>query len=145
VTAQAGYSGTPLPRKLGVKPGDAVAILGGPDTVAAEIAGVPGLPPVRRKLAGRDPLDVIVVFVTRRADLSRQLAGLRARMAPAAGLWIAWPKRSSGVSTDMTDHVVREIALPTGLVDNKICAIDQTWTGLRLVIRRELRPGGRGQ
>jgi len=145
VTAQAGYSGTPLPRKLGVKPGDAVAILGGPDTVAAEIAGVPGLPPVRRELAGHDPLDVIVVFVTRRADLSRQLAGLRARMAPAAGLWVAWPKRSSGVSTDMTDHVVREIALPTGLVDNKICAIDQTWTGLRLVIRRELRPGGRGQ
>jgi hypothetical protein len=96
-------------------------------------------------MAGRDPLDVIVVFVTRRAGLGGQLARLRARMAPAAGLWVAYPKRSSGVSTDMTDHAVREIALPTGLVDNKICAIDQTWTGLRLVIRRELRPGGRGQ
>jgi len=106
---------------------------------------VPGLPPVRRALTGDDPLDVIVVFVTRRADLAGQLAGLRARMAPAAGLWVAWPKRSSGVSTDMTDHVVREIALPTGLVDNKVCAIDPTWTGVRLVIRRELRPGGRGQ
>ena len=145
MAGQAGYSGTPLPRKLGVKPGDAVAILGGPDAVAAEIAGVPGLPPVRRELAGRDPLDVIVVFVTRRADLAGQLARLRARMAPAAGLWVAYPKRASGVSTDMTDHAVREIALPTGLVDNKICAIDQTWTGLRLVIRRELRPGVRGQ
>jgi hypothetical protein len=145
VAGPAGYSGTPLPRKLGVKPGDAVAILGGPDAVAAEVAGVPGLPPVRRELAGQDPLDVIVVFVTRRADLAGQLASLRARMTPAAGLWVAWPKRSSGVSTDMTDHAVREIALPTGLVDNKICAIDQTWTGMRLVIRRELRPGGRGQ
>jgi hypothetical protein len=145
VATQAGYSGTPLPRKLGIKPGDAIAILGGPEAVAAEIAGVPGLPPVRRDLAGRDPLDVIVVFVTRRADLAGRLSGLRARMAPAAGLWVAWPKRSSGVSTDMTEHVVREIALPTGLVDNKVCAIDQTWSGLRLVIRRELRPGGRGQ
>ena len=145
VAAQAGYSGTPLPRKLGIKPGDEVVILGGPEAVAAEAARVPGLPPVRRDLAGRDPLDVIVVFVTRRADLAGQLAGLRARMAPAAGLWVAFPKRSSGVSTDMTDHVIREIALPTGLVDNKVCAIDQTWTGVRLVIRRELRPADRGQ
>jgi hypothetical protein len=145
VTPQAGYSGTPLPRKLGIKPGDAVAVLGGPDTVATEIAGVPGLPPVRRELAGSDPLDVIVVFVTWRADLAEQLAGLRARMAPAAGLWVAWPKRASGVTTDMTEHVVREIALPTGLVDNKVCAIDQTWSGLRLVIRRELRPASPGQ
>ncbi|HEY6279126.1 MAG TPA: hypothetical protein VIX86_22670 [Streptosporangiaceae bacterium] len=158
---QAGYSGTPLPRKLGVKPGDEVAVLGGPgraagvsgrpedmtamDRVAAEIAGLPGLAPVRRELSGSDPLDVIVVFVTQRADLAGQLAGLRARMAPAAGLWVAWPKRASGVATDMTEHVVREIALPTGLVDNKVCAIDQTWSGLRLVIRRELRPGGPGQ
>jgi Protein of unknown function (DUF3052) len=145
VAAQAGYSGTPLPRKLGIKPGDAVAILGGPELVAAEVAGVPGLPPVRRDLAGDDPVDVIVVFVTRRADLAGQLARLRARMTPAAGLWVAFPKRSSGVSTDMTDHVVREIALPAGLVDNKVCAIDQTWTGVRLVIRRELRPAGRSQ
>ncbi len=145
MAAQAGYSGTPLPRKLGIKPGDAVAVLGAPETVAAEIAAVPGLPPVRRELAGRDLLDIIVVFVTWRASLAGQLAGLRARMAPAAGLWVAWPKRASGVATDMTEHVVREIALPTGLVDNKVCAIDQTWSGLRLVIRRELRPGSPGQ
>ena len=135
----AGYSGTPLPRKLGIKPGHEVAVLGGPAGVAASLTGLPGVPPPRPDLSGSDPLDVIVFFVTRRADLEKRLAALRGRMAPAAGLWVAWPKRSSGVSTDMTDHVVREIALPTGLVDNKVCAIDAVWSGLRLVIRRELR------
>ena len=135
----AGYSGTPLPRKLGIKPGHEVAVLGGPAGVAASLTGLPGVPPPRPDLSGSDPLDVIVFFVTRRADLEKRLAALRGRMAPAAGLWVAWPKRAARVPTDMTDHVVREIALPTGLVDNKICAIDETWTGVRLVIRRELR------
>ena len=137
----AGYSGTPLPRKLGIKPGHEVAVLGGPDGVAASLAGLPGVD-VRRDLSASDPLDVIVCFVTWRADLKEQLDALRRRMAPAAGLWVAWPKRAARVPTDMTEHVVREIALPTGLVDNKVCAIDETWTGLRLVIRRELRPAG---
>jgi len=136
----AGYSGTPLPRKLGIKPGHAVAVLGGPASVAATLGGLPGVGPPQRDLSGSDPLDVIVFFVTRRAELEERLAGLRERMAPAAGLWIAWPKRASGVPTDMTEHAVREVALPTGLVDNKVCAIDETWSGLRLVIRRELRP-----
>jgi hypothetical protein len=140
MTPAAGYSGTPLPRKLGIKPGDAVAVLGGPASVAASLSGLPGTGPPQRDLSGRDPLDVIVFFVTERAELEERLAGLRERMAPAAGLWIAWPKRASGVPTDMTEHAVREVALPTGLVDNKVCAIDETWSGLRLVIRRELRP-----
>src|SRR5262249_59205959 len=99
-----------------------------------------GVPPPRRDLSGGDPLDVIVCFVTWRADLEEQLATLRGRMAPAAGLWVAWPKRASRMPTDMTEDVIREIALPTGLVDNKVCAIDEVWSGLRLVIRRELRP-----
>ncbi len=136
----AGYSGTPLPHKLGIKPEHAVAVLGGPASVAASLSGLPGVGPPQRDLSGSDPLDVIVFFVTRRAELEERLAGLRERMAPAAGLWIAWPKRASGVPTDMTEHAVREVALPTGLVDNKVCAIDETWSGLRLVIRRELRP-----
>ena len=136
---EAGYSGTPLPRKLGIKPRHQVAVLGGPDGAAASLAGLPGVH-VRRDLSASDPLDVIVCFVTWRADLVEQLDTLRRRMAPAAGLWVAWPKRAARVPTDMTEHVVREIALPTGLVDNKVCAIDETWTGLRLVIRRELRP-----
>jgi hypothetical protein len=139
VAPEAGYSGTPLPRKLGIKPGHEVAVLGGPASVAATLTGLPGVE-VRRDLSGRDPLDVIVCFVTWRADLEAQLGALRQRMAPAAGLWVAWPKRASRVPTDMTEHVVREIALPTGLVDNKVCSIDETWSGLRLVIRRELRP-----
>jgi hypothetical protein len=139
VTPEAGYSGTPLPRKLGIKPGHEVAVLGGPAGVAASLTGLPGVE-VRRDLSGGDPLDVIVFFVTWRAELEEQLSALRRRMAPAAGLWVAWPKRAARVPTDMTEHVVREIALPTGLVDNKVCAIDDTWTGMRLVIRRELRP-----
>ena len=135
----AGYSGTPLPRKLGIKPGHEVAVLGGPAGVAASLTGLPGVPPPRPDLSGSDPLDVIVFFVTRRADLEKRLAAPRGRMAPAAGLWVAWPKRASRVPTDMTEDVIREIALPTGLVDNKVCAIDAVWSGLRLVIRRELR------
>jgi hypothetical protein len=83
--------------------------------------------------------DVIVSFHTSRAELERRLPTLRAMMEPAAGLWIAWPKRASKVPTDMTEDVVREIALPTGLVDNKVCAIDETWSGLRLVIRLSAR------
>jgi Protein of unknown function (DUF3052) len=135
----AGHPGTPLPRKLGIRPGHEVAVLGGPADVAASLASLPGVEP-RRDLSGDDPLDVIVCFVTWRADLEDQLGALRRRMAPAGGLWVAWPKRAARVPTDMTEHVVREIALPTGLVDNKVCAIDGTWTGLRLVIRRERRP-----
>ncbi|MFL5422669.1 MAG: DUF3052 domain-containing protein, partial [Myxococcales bacterium] len=94
---------------------------------------------VQDGLAGKTALDVIVAFFVKRADLERQLSALRRRMAPACGLWIAWPKKASGVATDVTENVVREIALPTGLVDNKVCAIDETWSGLRLVIRLEHR------
>ena len=115
-------------------------MLGGPASVTAALTGLPGVAPPRRDLSGREPLDVIVCFVTWRADLEERLAALRGRMAPAAGLWVAWPKRASRVPTDMTEDVIREIALPTGLVDNKVCAIDEVWSGLRLVIRRELRP-----
>ena len=90
---------------------------------------------VQTTLAGKAPLDVVIVFVTKRAVFEAQLATIRPRMAPACGLWIAWPKKASKVATEVTEHVVREVALPTGLVDNKVCAIDETWSGLRLVIR----------
>jgi hypothetical protein len=84
-------------------------------------------------------VDVILTFHTSRAELEQRLPALRRMMEPAAGLWIAWPKRASKVDTDITEDVLREIALPTGLVDNKVCAVDETWSGLRLVIRREYR------
>ena len=135
----AGYSGTPLLKKLGIKEGHRVALLGAPAKFADVLGALPAGATVQTKLAGKQELDVIVQFVTARKELAGKLAALRERMAPAAGLWIAWPKKSSGVVTDVTEDVIRQIALPTGLVDNKVCAIDETWSGLRLVIRRELR------
>jgi hypothetical protein len=129
----AGYSGTPLDRKLGIKPGDRVALLGAPDGFEGGTLALPDGVAVTRRAGGK--ADVIVSFHTRRADLERRLPALRAMMEPAAGLWIAWPKKAAKMDTDMTEDVVREIALPTGLVDNKVCAIDTTWSGLRLVIR----------
>ncbi|HEX9064241.1 MAG TPA: hypothetical protein VF843_03985 [Streptosporangiaceae bacterium] len=136
----AGYSGTPLPRKLGIGEDDEVVIIGAPDGFADRLAAEVGDEArIRTHLGAAAKFDVIIAFVTWRDDLDSQLGRFRDKMAPACGLWIAFPKRASKVPTDMTDHVIREIALPTGLVDNKVCAIDQTWTGLRLVIRRELR------
>ena len=134
----AGYSGTPLAKKLGITEGKRVAY---PDAAPGfeELLGdLPVGVSVRSRLAG--PLDVIVFFTRRRADLERRLPALRRAMDPAAGLWIAWPKRASGVDTDMTEDVARELALANKLVDNKVCAIDETWSGLRLVIRLRDRP-----
>lgn len=130
---------TPLPRKLGIGDGDEVALIGAPGWFEDTIGRSPGVASLRTDLADEALYDVIVAFVTTRAEFEAQLPRLRARMAPACGLWIAWPKRAAKVRTDMTDNVVREVALPTGLVDNKVCAIDETWSGLRLVIRRENR------
>jgi hypothetical protein len=137
--ATAGYSGTSLPKKLGIKDGSRFAVLDPPKGFARTLGELPDRATLQEDLAGKAPLDVIVLFVTRRAELERRLASVRRRMAPAAGLWVAWPKKTSGVTTDMTEHVVRAVALPTGLVDNKVCAIDETWSGLRLVIRLENR------
>ena len=133
----AGYSGTPLPQKLGIKEAHKIAVLGAPRGFALGV--LPTGTRVQHSLAGKAMLDVVVAFVTRRADLVARIAACRPRMQPAAGLWIAWPKRASGMATDITEDTVREVALPTGLVDNKVCAIDETWSGLRLVIRKELR------
>ncbi len=130
----AGYSGTPLPTKLGIKAGSRLLVRDAPDAFLGD-----GLPqPVERVSEG--PADVIVAFFVERARLERDLPGLRAQMDPAAGLWIAWPKRASKVPTDLTEDVVRELALSHRLVDNKVCAIDEVWSGLRLVIRLADRP-----
>jgi hypothetical protein len=139
VPEQAVQAGTPLPRKLGIGEGDEVAVIGAPEWFEDTIRELPDVASLHTDLADDARYDVIVTFITERAEFEAELPRLRARMAPACGLWIAWPKRASRLPTDMTDHVIREVALPTGLVDNKICAIDETWTGLRLVIRRENR------
>jgi hypothetical protein len=133
----AGYSGTPLPKKLGIKEGHDVAFVSAPDGLRETLGELPDGVHVKSRATG--PLDVIVLFVTRRAELERRFDRLRAAMDPGAGFWVAWPKRSSGVKTDMTEDVAREVALANGLVDNKVCAIDDTWSGLRLVIRVEDR------
>ena len=130
----AGYSGTPLPRKLGIKPGHRVLALGAPEGFVDGTLGE--LPDgVALRTTARGSADVIVSFHDRRAELARRMPRLRELMEPAAGLWIAWPKRASGVDTDLTEDLVRELALANRLVDNKVCAIDETWSGLRLVIR----------
>ena len=135
----AGYSGTPLPRKLGIGEGDEVALIGAPERFEDTLGDLPDVASMHTDLADDARYDVILAFVTQRSELEAELPRLRARMAPACGLWIAWPKRASRMPTDMTEQVVRDVALPTGLVDNKVCAIDDTWSGLRLVIRRENR------
>jgi len=135
----AGYSGTPLPQKLGIKEAHVVALLAAPPGFAKTLGPLPTGATTQTTLVGKKPLDVVVVFVKTKVDLVERVATIRPRMAPACGLWIAFPKKASKVVTDVTEHVVREVALPTGLVDNKVCAIDEIWTGLRLVIRLEHR------
>ena len=123
----AGYSGTPLEKKLGIKPGHRVLLLNGPEGFALEDV------PVVTRASGF--ADVILSFHTERKDLEKRVPILRTKMEQNAGLWIAWPKKASKRPTDITEDVVREIGLSHRLVDNKVCAIDETWSGLRLVIR----------
>ena len=139
IASPAGYSGTPLPQKLGIKEEHEVAVLDAPRGFFDTLGKLPSGATLQTRLAGKAPFDVIVAFVKTIADLTRTLKDARPRMHPAAGLWIAWPKKSSGVPTEITEDVIRQIALPTGVVDNKVCAIDETWSGLRLVIRKENR------
>lgn len=134
----AGYSSTPLVRKLGIKSDARVALVGAPLDFDATLGKLP--PGVSVRTSARGPLDVIVAFFSRRAELERRLPVLRRALDPAGGLWIAWPKRASGVATDVGEGDVRRLGLAAGLVDNKICAIDQTWSGLRLVYRLRDRP-----
>lgn len=131
-----GYSGTPLPGKLGIVEGSSVAILGDPGHAHALLADRP-----EATALDGDPAtaDVTLWFVTSRDELERRVVELSEAIFPDRSLWVAWPKRASGVQTNVTEDVVRELALPLGLVDNKVCAIDGTWSGLRLVWRRERR------
>lgn len=133
-----GYSGTPLLQKLGIKDGRRVALLDAPRKLPVELA-----PVKTRAKAGSAPFDVIVLFAERRAVLEQRFRDAARTLDPAGGLWVAWPKRASGVPTDITEDVVRGIALDVGLVDNKVCAIDETWSGLRCVYRLKDRPAAR--
>lgn len=133
----AGYSGTPLAKKLGIREGDRVALLGTPAGVQEALAPLP--PGVQVTTSARGSFDVIVSFHDQRADVERRIPKLLEVLDVDGGLWMAWPKRASGIPTDLTEDVQREIWLPLGLVDTKVCAIDDTWSGLRLCWRKELR------
>jgi hypothetical protein len=124
----------PLATKLGVTERTGVALLHAPTDFT-------WMPPagVRMTRRARGRVDVVLAFFTRRARLDQEVDALGQLVFPDGSLWVAWPKRASGVATDLTDHVARELALPLGLVDNKVCAVDQTWTALRFVWRKERR------
>ncbi len=131
----AGYSGTPLPKKLGLRGGQRVAFLDAPPEFADALGELPdGVGRVRT--SARGPLDLVVAFFLERARLERRLPALIGALDPDGALWIAWPKKASRVPTDVTEDVVRDLGLAAGVVDVKVCAIDQTWSGLKLVIRR---------
>ena len=139
MAAMAGYSATPLARKLGIKSGHVIALLDAPPGFPDLLAPLPDETEAAHSLDGGGPFDVVIGFTTKRDTLVRWVAEVRPALAPDGGFWVAWPKKASKVPTEVTEDTVREVALPTGLVDNKVCAIDETWSGLRLVIRRELR------
>jgi hypothetical protein len=127
---EGGYSATPLARKLGVEPQMRVAVIAGPSGFAERLEGAR----VSSQLCGR--FELIVCFASSRRSLEGRLSAILRARRPGGQIWLAWPKRSSGIATDLNDGVVRAIGLATGLVDNKVCAIDETWSGLRFVARR---------
>jgi hypothetical protein len=127
---------------LGLKPGARLGLAGAPNDFLATLGKLPEGVKVVQLGRAKGPFDVVVAFFDSEAAFKKQLPKLHAVLEPSGGLWIAWPKRASGVVTDMTEQSVRKYGLPRGLVDNKVCAIDATWSGLRLVIRLENRPRG---
>ncbi len=138
----AGYSGTPLAAKLGIKPGHRVVLVRAPEGFEATLEPLPDGTRLGRRLVTHP--DLVLVFTTARTDLARRVPHLAPRVFPSGALWVAWPKRSSGVATDLTEDVLREVCLPLGIVDTKVCAVDETWSGLRFVWRREHRVASGG-
>lgn len=132
-----GYSGTPLIRKLGVKDSTRLLTVNAPADYPAWL----GLLPPGAIIVGRagPTIDIAHVFTIRRADLARELKRLRVALRPDAATWVSWPKRAAKVATDVTEDVIREVALPMGFVDIKVCAVTDVWSGLKLVVRKELR------
>jgi hypothetical protein len=139
----AGYSGTPLAKKLGIKPGSAIFVVAAPAHYDELLAPLPeGVKRVRKI----DDADVAHFFETSRPRLDKDLRAAVSKMQQDAAIWISWPKKAAKVETDITEDTIREVALPLGLVDIKVCAVDETWSGLKLVIRKQLRkPSGRSR
>jgi hypothetical protein len=134
----AGYSGTPLAKKLGIKDGMRLAALNAPEGYVGWLDGLPATASIVTRLD--TPIAAVHLFETRRTQLARALKSLRARLQSDGFVWVSWPKKTSGVDTDITEDVIRAVALPLGFVDVKVCAVTATWSGLKLVIRRSERP-----
>jgi hypothetical protein len=137
MASTAGYSGTPLVRKLGVDVGTIVVTIGAPPSYAKLLGPLP----LQARTTSRAPKhpSFVHVFATSKSELARHLRKLRLAIEPDGVVWVSWPKKAAKVQTDITEDTIREIALPIGFVDVKVCAVDETWSGLKLVIRRELR------
>lgn len=133
----AGYSGTPLAKKLGIGPDARVLVLGEPAHYRRLLAPLPAGVRFETRVSTR--LGVVHVFVTERSDLAKRLTAFRRQLGPDAAVWVSWPKRAANVQTTITEDVIRELALPLGFVDVKVCAVDDVWSGLKLVVRKELR------
>jgi hypothetical protein len=132
-----GYSGTPLPQKLGIKEGMIVVAIDAPENYRKLLGQIPSGVNFATRPVGNSKF--IHLFVTRRSELATQLSILRQKIAEDAAVWVSWPKKSSGVATDVTEDVIRAVALPLGFVDIKVCAVDEIWSGLKLMIRKENR------
>ena len=135
--ADSGYSGTPLPKKLGIKAGNRVFVTGAPKAYRKLLTPLPAQVSFKDK-AGPD-VDIAQVFVTEKEELAKLLADLRKKLNSSAALWVSWPKKTARVATTVDEDTIRALALPLGFVDIKVCAVDQVWSGLKLVIRKELR------
>jgi len=133
----AGYSGTPLPKKLGIKEGFQVLAVGAPEHYRGLLAPLP--PSVRFVSRANQDTDLVHVFSTQKSQLSKALTVCRDTLSPAAAVWVSWPKKSANMPSEITEDVIRELALPLGFVDVKVCAIDEVWSGLKLVVRKALR------
>jgi hypothetical protein len=134
-----GYSQTPLSKKLGIKPHSRIAAVGAPEAFYQTLEPLPEEVSMDNDLSGTHDLDVIVFFCRTQAELDSRLKELAVTLAPAGGLWVAWPKKSSRVATDLEFASVQAAGLQLGLVDNKVCSIDEVFSGLRFVVRRENR------
>lgn len=132
-----GYSGTPLAKKLGIQAGSRVYVIAAPADYATLVAPLPADVELVARLS--KATDIVHLFVTKRAELAKALPSLREKSRADAMVWVSWPKKASKVATDITEDVVRALALPLGFVDVKVCAVDATWSGLKLVVRKELR------
>jgi len=132
----AGYSGTPLPQKLGIKPGTTIVVINEPLKYRKLLGKLDQVTFSNRIRANSD---FVHLFTTRRSELESELSILRGKIPDNGTIWVSWPKKSANVPTDITEDVIREVALPLGLVDIKVCAVDETWSGLKLMIRRENR------